>query len=243
LGLNLRRGALADRRVREALSLAIDRRVLCDRVRGLGEQPTESLVPQAVSDYPVRAAPAYAAWPMSRRLAAARGLLSAAGIGGARPLRLVGIFSSNPLTQRTFLAIDAMWAPLGVRLEARGMESRAYNTALNAGEFDLMDYGPFSAVQSATSFIGRFQSGSFLNYSGYADAEVDRLIAAAEASVDPAARARGYLAVERLLLRDLPVIPLYSGVTHRLVAARVRGWVDSSGLASPSQFLSLGARV
>jgi oligopeptide transport system substrate-binding protein len=243
LGLNLSRGPLVDRRVREALSLAIDRRVLCDKVRGLGEQPTESLVPQAVSDYPVRAAPAYAVWPMSRRLAAARELLGASGISRARPLRLVGIFSSNPLTQRTFLAIDAMWAPLGVRLEARGMESRAYNTALNAAEFDLMDYGPFSAVQSATSFIGRFQSGSFLNYSGYADAEVDRLIAAAESSIDPAARARGYLAVERLLLRDLPVIPLYSGVTHRLVAARVRGWVDSSGLASPSQFLSLGARV
>ena len=243
LGLNLRREGLADRRVREALSLAIDRRVLCDKVRGLGEQPTESLVPQAVADYPVRAAPAYAAWPMPRRLAAARSALTAAGISPAKPLRLVGIFSSNPLTQRTFLAVDAMWAPLGVRLEARGMESRAYNTALNAGEFDLMDYGPFSAVQSATSFIGRFQSGSFLNYSGYADAEVDRLIAAAEASLDPATRARGYLAVERLLLRDLPVIPLYSGVTHRLVAARVRGWVDNPGLALPSQFLSIGGRA
>jgi oligopeptide transport system substrate-binding protein len=243
LGLNLRRGALADRRVREALSLAIDRRVLCDKVRGLGEQPTESLVPQAVADYPVRAAPAYAAWPMARRLAAARTLLGAAGISAAQPLRLVGIFSSNPLTQRTFLAVDAMWAPLGVRLEARGMESRAYNMALNAGDFDLMDYGPFSAVQSATSFIGRFQSGSFLNYSGYANAEVDRLIAAAEASLDPATRARGYLAVERVLLRDLPVIPLYSGVTHRLVAARVRGWVDNPGLSLPSQFLSLGGRA
>jgi ABC-type oligopeptide transport system substrate-binding subunit len=136
-----------------------------------------------------------------------------------------------------------MWAPLGVRLEARGMESRAYNMALNAGDFDLMDYGPFSAVQSATSFIGRFQSGSFLNYSGYADAEVDRLIAAAEASLDPVTRARGYLAVERVLLRDLPVIPLYSGVTHRLVAARVRGWVDNPGLSLPSQFLSLGGRA
>jgi ABC-type oligopeptide transport system substrate-binding subunit len=243
LGLNLRRSALADRRVREALSLAVDRRVLCEKVRGLGEQPTESLVPQAVADYPVRAVPAYAAWPMARRRAAARSLLGAAGISTARPLRLVGIFSSNPLTLRTFLAIDAMWAPLGVRLEARGMESRAYNMALNAGDFDLMDYGPFSAVQSATSFIGRFQSGSFLNYSGHADAEVDRLIAAAEASLDPATRARGYLAVERVLLRDLPVIPLYSGVTHRLVAARVRGWVDNPGLALPSHFLSLGGRA
>ena len=61
--------------------------------------------------------------------------------------------------------------------------------------------------------------------------------------IDPVTRARGYLAVERVLLRDLPVIPLYSGVTHRLVAARVRGWVDNPGLSLPSQFLSLGGRA
>jgi oligopeptide transport system substrate-binding protein len=132
-----------------------------------------------------------------------------------------------------------MWAPFGVRIEARGLESRAYSLALNSGDFDLMDYGPFSAVQSATSFIGRFQSGSFLNYSGYANPEVDRLIALAESQVAAAERARIYLEAERIVLRELPVIPLYSGVTHRLVSPRVRGWVDGPGLSLPSQYLSL----
>jgi ABC-type transport system substrate-binding protein len=110
------------------------------------------------------------------------------GLARDKPLRLVLIYSSNPLTQRTYLALDAMWAPFGVRIDARGLESRAYSLALNAGDFDLMDYGPFSAVQSATSFIGRFRSDSFLNYSGYVSAEVDRLIELAERQVDPAAR-------------------------------------------------------
>jgi peptide/nickel transport system substrate-binding protein/oligopeptide transport system substrate-binding protein len=103
-----------------------------------------------------------------------------------------------------------------------------------------MDYEPFSAVQSATSFIGRFRSDSFLNYMGHADPEVDRLIDLAERQRDPAERAAHYLSVERLLLRDYPVIPLYSGVAHRLVAPRVRGWVDNPGLALPSVHLSLG---
>ena len=132
-----------------------------------------------------------------------------------------------------------MWSPLGVGVEARGLESRAYNVALSQREFDLMDYESFSVVQTATSFIGRFRSDSFLNYMGYADSEVDRLIDLAERQIDPAARAAHYLSVERKLLRDYPAIPLYSGVVHRLVAARVRGWVANPGLALPSVHLSL----
>lgn len=197
-------------------------------------------MPEAVADYPRHAQPVHASWPMARRLAAARELLAQAGVDRARPQRLVAIYSSNPLTQRSFLALHAMWTPLGVGVEARGLESRAYNVALTQRDFDLMSYEPFSAVQSATSFIGRFRSDSFLNYMGYGVDEVDRLIDLAERQLEPAARATHYHDVEARLLRDCPAIPLYSGVAHRLVAARVRGWVDSPGLALPSVHLALG---
>lgn len=240
VGLNTRRGVLRDPRVRLALSLAVDRGALAGKVRAIGEQPSESLVPEAVADYPRHAQPVHASWPMARRLAAARELLAQAGVDRARPQRLVAIYSSNPLTQRSFLALHAMWTPLGVGVEARGLESRAYNVALTQRDFDLMSYEPFSAVQSATSFIGRFRSDSFLNYMGYGVDEVDRLIDLAERQLEPAARATHYHDVEARLLRDCPAIPLYSGVAHRLVAARVRGWVDSPGLALPSVHLALG---
>jgi oligopeptide transport system substrate-binding protein len=239
LGLNLRRAALADQRVRTALSLATDRALLVQRVRALGESASESLVPDAVRDYPQRIRTRYADWPMPRRLAAARALLTAAGIEAARPRRLVGIYSASTLTQRTFLALDAMWAPLGVRLEARGLESRAYNVALTQRDFDLMDYGPFSVVQSPASFIGRFRSDSFLNYSGYTRGAVDLLVDTAESQTQPAARAAGYAEIERLLLQDLPVIPLYSGVTHCLVASAVEGWPAQAAFSLPSRFLAL----
>ena len=75
---------------------------------------------------------------------------------------------------------------------------------------------------------------------GYGVDEVDRLIDLAERQLEPAARATHYHDVEARLLRDCPAIPLYSGVAHRLVAARVRGWVDSPGLALPSVHLALG---
>lgn len=239
VGLNLRRPSLTDVRVRTALSLAVDRALLVERVRGLGESASESIVPEAVRDYPQRVRTIYADWSMPRRLAAARELLAAVGVTAARPRSLVAIYSTNPLTQRSFLALDAMWAPLGVRVEARGLESRAYNVALAQRDFDLMDYGPFSVVQSSASFIGRFRSDSFLNYSGYANADVDRMIDAAESRPLPQERAAGYSLAEQRLLRDLPVIPLYSGVNHCLVAGAVEGWPTQQAFSVPSRFLSL----
>jgi ABC-type oligopeptide transport system substrate-binding subunit len=239
VGLNLRRPALGDVRVRQALSLAVDRAALVGKVRLLQEVAAESLVPDAVADYPQHARPESAAWPMARRMQAARELAASAGMAPSRPAKAVAIFSANPLTHRTFLALGAMWAPLGLRLEARGLESRAYNVALTQGDFDMMDYAPFSAVQSAASFIGRFRTGSFLNYSGYSNAAVDQAIDLAERQPSAAERARHYLEAETQLLHDVPVVPLYSGVTHRLVSPRVRGWVENPGLALPSQYLSL----
>ncbi len=239
IGLNLRRPALADARVRQALALAVDRRLLTERVRALGEQPTGSLVPDAVVDYHGAGRGAWSEEPTERRLAAARGLLAAAGVDRRRPLRLLAIFAAHPLTQRSFLALHAMWSPLGVRVEARGLESRAYNAALNAGDFDVMEYAPFSVVPSATSFIGRFRSDSFLNYSGYSNPQVDRLLDAAQRSAEAARRIQGYREVEAILLRDLPVIPLYSGFVHYLVANRVSGWPARPVFSIPSRFLSL----
>ncbi len=239
VGFNLHTTALADRRLRNLLSLATDRATLCEKVRALGEEPSESLVPFAAIDYPRRARPDHPDGPMSQRLAMAGRIARELGLSRGQPLRLQAIFSSNSLTQRTFLALDAMWAPLGVRIDARGLESRAYSEALNARRFDLMDYSIFSVVQGAASFINRFRSDSFLNYFGYDEPEGDALIDAAEREPDVEARARGYLAAERRILRDLPVIPLYSGVTHRLVSSRVRGWVRNPGLATPSHYLGL----
>ena len=239
VGLQTQRPSLRDARVRRALSLAVDRRVLVDKVRLLGERPSESLVPDAVADYPVHAQLESATWPPAQRLAAARELMAAAGYSSTKPLALTAIFSANPLTQRTFLALGAMWRPLGVVLDVRGLETRAYNLALRAGDYDLMDYQPFSAVQSATSFISRFHSRSFLNYSKFASPEVDALIDAAERQPTLERRAAQYRAVEQLLLRDTPVIPLYSAVTHTLVSPRVRGWARNASLSLPSRFLSV----
>ena len=97
----------------------------------------------------------------------------------------------------------------------------------------------FAVVPSASNFLLRFVSDSAENVTRYRNAAFDRVVTAAERQLTLAARYAGYGEAEALLLRDVPLIPLWAGNSHRLVARRVRGWVDHPGHSHQSRYLSL----
>ncbi|MCU0758268.1 MAG: peptide ABC transporter substrate-binding protein [Steroidobacteraceae bacterium] len=239
IGLNVGRGRLADPRLRRALSLAIDRRIITDRVRGLGEQPSDALLPPGLPAHATPAMPDYADWPMPRRIAAARDLLRQAGIAaGSMPPLVVG-FPASPTARKLFLAVAAMWKSVGIPAELRPMDGRAYVAALDAGQFDAFSYSSFAQVPTATVFLDRFHSQSSINFVRWRNPEFDRLFTAAGRQPTLAQRVAGLAAAERVVLRELPVIPLWVGASNRLVSPRVSGWVDHPGQLHPSQYLAL----
>ena len=89
--------------------------------------------------------------------------------------------------------------------------------------------------QTEGGVVGLFKE----NVTRYRNAAFDRVVTAAERQLTLAARYAGYGEAEALLLRDVPLIPLWAGNSHRLVARRVRGWVDHPGHSHQSRYLSL----
>ncbi len=241
IGLNLRRKPLDDVRVRRAMALALDRAVLAGRVRALDDRPSDALLPSGLSDQPVPLLPDYAAMTMPQRLAQARELMSAAGVSGATRVKLgIGFPVPNPAAQKFYLAVSAMWRAIGIDAELQPLEGRAYNSALQRAQFDVFSFNTFAQVPLATQFMDRFVADASINYCGYRNPEYDRLFAAAQRESTVGGVARALAAAEQLLLRDVPVISVYSATSHRLVAARVRGWADHPGPLRPSQYLALG---
>jgi oligopeptide transport system substrate-binding protein len=239
IGLNTQRKPLDDPRLRRALSLAIDRKVLAERVRGLGETPMDGALPPGLPDHAGQVLPDYAAWPMQRRLAAGRELIAAlrTPAGGVR--RLTIGYPAGPTLRKVFLAVAAMWKMIGVNADLQPLDGRAYTAALLKGEFDVFSYSAFALVPTAGVFLDRFASDSPVNVCFYRNREFDTRLAAAQGELTTEGRAREYARAEALLLRDLPILPLYRGASNRLITARVRGWVDHPGHAHPSGFLSL----
>jgi oligopeptide transport system substrate-binding protein len=238
IGLNLRRPALQNTDVRRALALAIDRRLLVDRVRSLGEQVSESFLPAGLPHYSTRGAPPHAGLPMPQRLELARSLMQRAGYGGTKRLPLSIGYPTSATGRKVYLAVAQMWKSLGVDVELQPIEGRAYNAAIQRGEFDVLSFNTFALVPSALVFFERFLSDSALNVCFYRSAEFDRLFNEGRRAIDLTTRSAKLLAAERVLLRDYPAIPLYTGAAHRLIAAPIRGWVDHGALANPSQYLS-----
>lgn len=241
IGINITRKPLDRLALRQALSLALDRNVLAGKVRGLGEQPWDAVLPPGIPQYPALARAEFAAWPMARRIEKARALIAESGINGRVKLG-VG-FPTSPTGRKVFLAVAAMWKPIGIDLELLPLDGRAYTAALQRGDYDLFSYSSFAVVPSAANFLERFMSDSAENVTRYRNAQYDQWIRVAGKEPSIAARHRGYGEAEKLLLRDVPLIPTWAGVSNRLVAKRVRGWVDHPGHAHPSRFLSFSRSV
>jgi len=237
IGINVARKPLDNRDIRRALTLAVDRTVLAGRVRGLGEQPLESVLPPGIPQYPATQRPEAAAWPMARRMETARALMQKA-TGGSR-LKLGIGFPTNPTTRKVYLAIAAMWKPLGIDLELLPIDGRAYSAAIQRGDYDLFSYAMFAVVPSASVFLDRFVGDSTVNVSRYRNSAYDRAFVSAERQATLEARFAAYGEAERLLLQDVPILPLWAGVSNRLVAKRVSGWVDHPAHSHPSRYLKL----
>ncbi|MDT8449556.1 MAG: peptide ABC transporter substrate-binding protein, partial [Wenzhouxiangellaceae bacterium] len=133
LAFNLSRPPFAGRpKVREALSLAIDRDILVDRVLGTGERPAWRLVPPGMPGWPPaghEAQPGIAHMERAERIERARELYRAAGFGRDRPLELELRFNSSLSHRRLAVAVAAMWKQyLGVRTRLVNEEWKVFVT-------------------------------------------------------------------------------------------------------------------
>jgi peptide/nickel transport system substrate-binding protein/oligopeptide transport system substrate-binding protein len=238
---NTRRPPFDDARVRRALSMAVDREKIAQRLLGTGEIPAYSVVPEGLGGY-VGVRPDWADWPMPRRIEEARRLLGAAGYGPDRPLRVEARFNSDADHRRIGIALASFWKPLGVELRLFNTEATLHFAALRAADFSLARSGWIGDISAAENFLAIYASDAgVLNYSGHANPAFDAALAAGLTEPDPARRNAKLAAAERLMLADMPVLPLYTYVSKNLVGPRVTGWRDNLANQHPSRTLGLAS--
>jgi len=242
-GFNLARPPFADRpELRQALSMAIDREVLVERITGRGEEPAYSWVPPGVHNYQPVQLP-YAGLSQPERNAIAQGLYRKAGYSKENPLRFELRYNTSDTHQKIALALQEMWRKaLGAEATIINVEFQVLLDQMREREVTQMFRSSwFGDYNDANSFLAIMQSDSAANIPGYANPEYDVLLQSAGAQVD-LDRRRLYLEeAERVLLADHAVIPLYFYVSKHLVKPAVEGWQDNILNYHYSQHLGLGA--
>ena len=241
LTLNLKIPPLDNPLVRQALSLAIDRAALAAQVLSDGSQPAVSLLPGDARGY------TYAGEPQLRfDPAEARRLLAAAGFAGGKGFPALELSFSNgsagigPIVGE---ALQQMWRKnLGLEIALTKMESRVFVDTLHQRRLALAFSGWIGDYLDPLSFLETYGTGNTHNDASYANAEFDRLIAAAAGSADSRPRYALFQQAESLLMRDLPAVPLYHRPNLHLVHPAVRGYESNLMDMHPYQGMWLETR-
>lgn len=228
-GFNHSKPPFNDVRIRQAVSLAIDRQLLVDSVlSGLGIPAGHGVVAPGFADYPYDSVPALVFDPDR-----ARALLAEAGFPGGvgLPNVYLQVNSDGFGYVRVAEAVQEMLARnLGVRVIATVLPADQHYDRIEFGRPQLWREGWIADHPDPENFLALFYgknvpvdtaAPSYLNSTRYRNARYDSLFAQALRSSGTEERMRLLALAERQVMEDMVVAPLY----HERVVRLLQPWV------------------
>jgi ABC-type oligopeptide transport system substrate-binding subunit len=224
---NTTRPPFNDQRVRQALAMAVNREVLVEKVTRGGELPAYGHVPDGIANY-ISQKVSWAKMSQADRDAAAIKLMSEAGYGPRKPLNVRLTYATSENRKQIAIAIAAMWKKLGVNVELVNLEQKVQFANMRQGDFEVGHTGWIADYIDAQEFLFHWQTSTKeQNFARFSNPDYDRLMDAASVTRDESKRAQLLGQAEQVLLREMPVLPIYFGVAKNLVSTRVKGWEDN----------------
>jgi oligopeptide transport system substrate-binding protein len=167
-------------------------------------------------------------WPMEKRRAEAKALLTQAGYGPNNPLTFTLRYRDTVDVRRMVIAYQGMWTEIGVRAQLFNLEVKVLYAALRAGDFEVADAGWVADYNDPQNFLFLLQSSSGqMNYGKYSNPKYDQLMDEAARTLDLAKRAELLRHAEAIELEEQPLIPVLFNVSRSLVSRRLHGWQDN----------------
>ncbi|SKC21735.1 oligopeptide transport system substrate-binding protein [Kosakonia radicincitans] len=221
---NTQKGPTSDPRVRLALSMTIDRRVIAQKVLGTGEKPAWRLTPDVAAGFtPERSQ--FESMSQAELNAQAKTLLQAAGYGPQRPLKLRLLYNSSESHQKIAIAVASMWRQsLGADVTLQNQEWKTYIDSRNSGNFDVIRASWVGDYNEPSTFLSILTSGSSSNISRFNDESYDKVIAQAAQETSAKARNVDYNAAEHLIAEKAPIAPIYQYTNGRLIKPWLKGY-------------------
>jgi len=242
-GYNLTKPPFKDSpELRQALSMAIDRELLVEKVTGRGETPAYAWVPPGIKNYdPTELS--YARLTQKERNQIGQSLYKEAGYSADNPLQLELRYNTSDTHRRIALAIQSMWKDvLGAEVTLINEEFQVLLANIEGREnTQVFRFSWVGDYNDAHTFLSILQSDNAANMPGYRSEKYDSLMESAAQQGDPDRRRLFLEEAEREMLADHPAIPIYFYVSQHLVSPRVEGWGDNVLDYHYSQHLSLKA--
>ncbi|WP_405943518.1 ABC transporter substrate-binding protein [Streptomyces sp. NBC_00932] len=207
-------GGLADRRVRQALSMAIDRKAIATTLFNGAADPLYAVAgPGFWQGSPAKAtySAGYNSLAKAPDVAAATALVKQAKATGKKIT--IGYAAGTPSQAQLAQVLQETGKAIGLNVKITGLPDQQYGQLFTDRKarsaydsFLTVNYLEFP--EAATMYASYATDTGAQNFNGYSDPTVKQALLQAQGAVNPQARAAHVLTAQKVLARDLPWIPI-----------------------------------
>ena len=211
-----------DKRVRQALNYAIDRQSLVDfLLNGNGFPANSGMIPIGMPGFDANKVQGYKYDP---DLAAK--LLRDAGYAGGKGMPVISL-KSNPAYQGVMEFVQKSWERLGITVKIDNMDGGALRELASKGEANFWRASWIADYPDGENYLGLFSTDQIPpngpNRMRFSNTQFDQLFASAKTIANDSARFVLYQEMERIMLEEAPVVPLYYDKIVRIISPRIKG--------------------
>ena len=217
--INTENETLSDVRVRKALAYSIDRQLLVDKVTQCGQIPAYSFTPPGSNGYQPSTE-----IPYDPTLA--KQLLAEAGYSSDNPFpKLEILFNTNEGHRKVALAIQQMWQnELGIEVELVNQDWKVYLSREMVGDFQMSRAGWIGDYEDPNTFLDLMRPNRGNNKTGWENMDFDALVEEANTINNQDKRYELLNEAEKILIDNMPIIPLYTYVRVYQLSPDVKGF-------------------
>jgi len=239
LDLNNTLDEFKDARVREALSLALDRKYISEVITAGTYTPATGFVSDGVTDWDGSAWKDNITDPSvliniddhEANLAKAKELLKEAGYENGVGLPEM-VYSTNDASYHKKIAeyLQQAWGELGLKIEVNIVEWKSFTPQRRSGNYQIARDGWVMDYNDPSNILELASTGNGNNSSKYSNPEFDGLMNKAATEKDPQTRF-GYLhQAEELIMKDTAMVPLLYYNDFYLQSDKITGsWHSPDG--------------
>lgn len=221
--INVTKPPLNDKRVRRALTLAVDQESLIKNVLKGGQKPAQGLVP-----YPEKLG--YPACNVVKHdVAEAKRLLAEAGFpNGAGFPKFDILINTNEAHRVIAEAIQEMWKrDLNIPVSIHNQDWGVYLESQRKLDYQICRAAWSGDYTDPFTFLSMWRTEDGNNQTGWSNARYDDLMAKSMTEGDATKRFQLLHDGEMTLLDELPIIPIYWYTHSCLVRTSVKNWKES----------------
>lgn len=226
-GMNNQSALLSDKRVRQAINLAISKDRYVNEITYKKYYKAGSILPFGMPGHD----PAVKNYEYDAEMAAKH--LKETNASLPVSLTLISASKSDE-AQRDLEFIKESLSRIGINVNVEFvLDWGEFEKRLEKGQFDIFRYIWYADYPHPDNFLGAlFNSSSQYNFMRYKNEKVDSLLEKANAEQDYLKRMSIYREVDRMVMEDAPIVPIYYEILEELFQPYVKG-VEITGLGIP----------